>query len=188
MVCGCWKEGQAQSVVDGSVRCLLAGGGWGWLGGGAGGGGERRRAVPVGIMTDNAVAEADLMTLPPERGLRFSAVESPESCRRARRSTKSLVALGADGSSSFGGCGSPAFDLSPIGEWRERGDDARPVAQDAPPSRDPRGSTSGTAHPHHPHHPWRSPVLCPTLRIFLFQRLADVPLCRGNQPSRTFSR
>lgn len=86
----------------------------------------------MGIMTDNAVAEADLMTLPPVRELRFSAVAvSPESCWcRARRSTKSLVALGADGSSSLGGCSSPAFDLSPIGEGRERDDDSSPRSQD----------------------------------------------------------
>lgn len=72
------------------------------------------------------------MTLPPVRELRFSAVAvSPESCWcRARRSTKSLVALGADGSSSLGGCSSPAFDLSPIGEGRERDDDSSPRSQD----------------------------------------------------------
>lgn len=122
--------------------------------------GKRRRAVPVGIMTDSAVAEADLMTLPPVRELRFSAVESPESCWcRARRSTKSLVALGADGSSSFGGCSSPAFDLLPIGEGRERGDDSSPTSQDSVPGTPafapgPQGrgaaTTTGTSHPHHP--------------------------------------
>lgn len=108
----------------------------------------------MGIMTDSAVAEADLMTLPPVRELRFSAVESPESCWcRARRSTKSLVALGADGSSSFGGCRSPAFDLSPSGEWREREDDSSPTSQDqasGPPAvkQGPQGQ-GGTTHHHH---------------------------------------
>lgn len=37
-------------------------------------------ASPAGIMTDKAVAEADLMTLPPVREGRFSAAGSPDSC------------------------------------------------------------------------------------------------------------
>lgn len=125
--------------------------------------GKRRRAVPVGIMTDSAVAEADLMTLPPVRELRFSAVESPESCWcRARRSTKSLVALGADGSSSFGGCSSPAFDLLPIVEGRERDDDSSPTSQDHVPGT-PHLHTRDTGQSHHychrncpPSPPWRT--------------------------------
>ena len=59
---------------------------------------------PAGIMTDKAVAEADLMTLPPVREGRFSTAVSPDSCWcRARRRTKSLVALGPDGSPSLEG-------------------------------------------------------------------------------------
>lgn len=48
--------------------------------------------LPDGIMTDSAVAEADLMTLLPGRVVRFSL--SPVSCWwRARLRTRSLVAL-----------------------------------------------------------------------------------------------
>lgn len=155
-VCGSWLQERGVSATPA---------GRGWV---CGGGGERRRAVPVGIMTDSAVAEADLMTLPPARGLRFSAVESPVSCWcRARRSTKSLVALGADGSSSFGGCSSPAFDLSPRGEWRERDDDASPAAQDPPPG------TPGDPPQALPTQPPGD--LCPTFPRFLFKRLEGVP-------------
>ena len=61
-------------------------------------------ASPAGIMTDKAVAEADLMTLPPVREGRFSTAGSPDSCWcRARRRTRSLVALGPDGSPSLEG-------------------------------------------------------------------------------------
>lgn len=52
---------------------------------------------PDGIMTDRAVAEADLMTLLPGLELRFSP--SPDKCWwRALRRTKSLVARGPRGS------------------------------------------------------------------------------------------
>lgn len=59
---------------------------------------------PAGIMTDKAVADADLMTLPPVREGLFSTAGSPDSCWcRARRRTRSLVALGPDESPSFEG-------------------------------------------------------------------------------------
>lgn len=59
---------------------------------------------PAGIMTDKAVAEADLMTLPPVREGLFSTAGSPDSCWcRARRRTRSLVALGPEESPSFEG-------------------------------------------------------------------------------------
>lgn len=49
------------------------------------------------MMTDNAVAEADLITLPPALELRLSP--SPDRCEwRALRRTRSLVALGPRGS------------------------------------------------------------------------------------------
>lgn len=125
----------------------------------------------MGIMTDNAVAEADLMTLPPVRELRFSAVAvSPESCWcRARRSTKSLVALGADGSSSLGGCSSPAFDLSPIGEGRERDDDSSPRSQD---------HTQGTPPPNKSHRapPHELPTITPPHPTEGIVRTTDPPL------------
>lgn len=61
-------------------------------------------ASPAGIMTDKAVAEADLMTLPPVLEGLFSTAGSPDSCWcRARRKTRSLVALGPDESPSFEG-------------------------------------------------------------------------------------
>lgn len=63
---------------------------------------RRGPVSPAGIMTDKAVAEADLMTLPPVREGRFSTTGSPDSCWcRARRRTRSLVALRPDGSPSF---------------------------------------------------------------------------------------
>lgn len=52
---------------------------------------------PDGMMTDRAVAEADLITLPPALELRLSP--SPDRCGwRALRRTRSLVALGPRGS------------------------------------------------------------------------------------------
>lgn len=50
---------------------------------------------PVGIMSDSAVAEADLMTLLSGRDVCFSA--SPDSSLwRARRTARSLMALGVE--------------------------------------------------------------------------------------------
>lgn len=71
-------------------------------------------ASPAGIMTDKAVAEADLITLPPVRDGRFSTARSPDSCWcLALRKTRSLVALGPDGSPSLeGGQGSPGCERS----------------------------------------------------------------------------
>lgn len=155
-------------------------------------GGKRRRAVPVGIMTDSAVAEADLMTLPPVRELRFSAVESPESCWcRARRSTKSLVALGADGSSSFGGCSSPAFDLLPIGEGRERDDDSSPTSQDHMPGtpafkQGPQGTEAPP--PELPTTALQEDIRCTAHNLPLsFIWSVGILSFRDNLPIRTFS-
>lgn len=69
---------------------------------------------PAGIMTDKAVAEADLITLPPVRDGRFSTARSPDSCWcLALRKTRSLVALGPDGSPSLeGGPRSPGCERS----------------------------------------------------------------------------
>lgn len=77
-------------------------------------------ALPAGIMTDKAVAEADLMTLPPVREGLFSTAASPDICWcRARRRTKSLVALGPDASPSFeGGQRSPGRGWSAATESR----------------------------------------------------------------------
>lgn len=77
-------------------------------------------ALPAGIMTDKAVAEADLMTLPPVREGLFSTAASPDICWcRARRRTRSLVALGPDASPSFeGGQRSPGRGRSAATESR----------------------------------------------------------------------
>lgn len=71
-------------------------------------------ASPAGIMTDKAVADADLITLPPVRDGRFSTARSPDSCWcLALRKTRSLVALGPDGSPSLeGGQRSPGCERS----------------------------------------------------------------------------
>lgn len=82
--------------------------------------GGRGPALPAGIMTDKAVAEADLMTLPPVREGLFSTAASPDICWcRARRRTRSLVALGPDASPSFeGGQRSPGRGRSAATESR----------------------------------------------------------------------
>lgn len=50
---------------------------------------------PVGIMSDSAVAEADLMTLLSGRAVCFS-VSPDSSLWRARRTARSLMALGVE--------------------------------------------------------------------------------------------
>lgn len=78
-------------------------------------------ASPAGIMTDKAVAEADLITLPPVREGRFSTARSPDSCWcLALRKTRSLVALGPDGSPSLeDGHRSPGCERSAARESQE---------------------------------------------------------------------
>lgn len=113
-------------------------------------------ASPAGIMTDKAVAEADLITLPPVREGRFSTARSPDSCWcLALRKTRSLVALGPDGSPSLeDGHRSPGCERSAAREsksYQVRGfSHTLPVPYAAQNSHKLCGTASGPRQQHQP--------------------------------------